>query len=126
MSCYVYELLRIYELLCLWVFMSISCCFYKLLCHVSMSYCVYSLLCLWVVLLFLWVFVSINCCVYSSVGYPQHFFNRSQLQILWKIVDIFEKRFRIQIWYFRIPESINTNISYQLFDYTIPFVNPQH
>ena len=25
-----------------------------------------------------------------------------------------------------IPESVNTNISYQLFDYTLTFVNPQH
>ena len=27
---------------------------------------------------------------------------------------------------FCIPESFNTNISHQLFDYTITFVNPQH
>ena len=25
-----------------------------------------------------------------------------------------------------IPESFNTNISHQLFDYTITFVDPQH
>ena len=28
--------------------------------------------------------------------------------------------------YEAIPESFNTNISHQLFDYTITFVNPQH
>jgi hypothetical protein len=27
---------------------------------------------------------------------------------------------------FCIPENFNTNISHQLFDYTIIFVNPQH
>ena len=47
------------------------------------------------------------------------------------LLGIFYKEIRfhlkiMNIKFFCIPESFNTNISHQLFEYTITFVNSQH
>jgi hypothetical protein len=53
---------------------------------------------------------------------------RTNLEIVLanKILKIVMKISILKIISFFIPESFNTNISHQLFDYTITFVNSQH